>query len=68
MPDSGQCLRLKGDIISDAYVCFTCDKEGKKKFCESCAVRCHKGHDIHLIDYSSFECSCEIEHCQCINK
>lgn len=69
MPDTRKCRRLRNDkdyIIGGAYVCYTCDQEGKKKFCESCAVRCHQGHDVHIIEYSAFECSCDLEHCQCM--
>lgn len=67
MRNTGRCSRLNSDnknAIFGEYVCYTCDKEAKKKFCESFAVKCHKNHDIHFLKYSNFKCDCES--CQCM--
>ena len=66
MKNTGICKRFNDnkDAVFAAFICFTCDKDGKKRICESCAVKCHKNHDVHFIEYTSFKCTCEP--CQCI--
>ena len=61
----GLCCKLKQgkDKIFPVFVCLTCDKEGEKRFCKSCTLKCHKGHDVHFIEYSNFDCKCNP--CQC---
>lgn len=39
-------------------------KKAKKEFCEACAVKCHKNHDVHFVEFSNFECQCG--YCQCM--
>ena len=67
MNKNGKCSRLNknGDAVFAKFVCLTCDKEGKKSFCEACAAKCHMNHDVHLVEFSNFECQCE--HCKCMD-
>lgn len=60
-----ECSRVndKKDAIFPAFVCLTCDTKGEKKFCKSCSLNCHKGHNIHFLEYSKFVCQCNP--CQC---
>lgn len=57
--DREKCDRkvLKADDVSACYTCYTCDKSGEKKICETCALKNHLDHDIHLVGYLSFDCS-----------
>lgn len=48
---------LNDDDISPCYTCYTCDPNGKKQICETCAFKQHENHDIHLIGYLAFKCS-----------
>lgn len=66
MKNSGKCKRLNvnKNAIFGKFICYTCDREGQKEFCEACAVTCHKNHDVHFVEFSNFECQCE--HCQCM--
>lgn len=59
MKNTGICKKFNDnkDAIFAAFICFTCDKDGKKRLCESCAVKCHKTHDVHFIEYSSLKCT-----------
>ena len=50
-------VELDKDDISACYVCLRCDKSGKKKICESCALKKHLSHDLHFIGYMKFDCS-----------
>ena len=62
-----KCSRINSDNNADIlaeFICYTCDKEWKKRFCESCAVKSHKDHDVHFVQYSNFNCECET--CQCM--
>ena len=42
--------------ISACYTCLTCDNSGKINICETCALKNHIDHDIHLLGYMKFEC------------
>lgn len=49
-------LVLAADDISACYVCYKCDKSGKKHLCETCALKKHLSHNVHFIGYMKFEC------------
>lgn len=49
---------LNDDDVSACYTCLTCDPSGKKQICETCALKLHEKHDIHLVGYTIFKC-CE---------
>lgn len=57
--DRSQCDRkvLDKDDVSACYTCLTCDPTGKKQICESCALKKHASHKIHLVGYMKFECN-----------
>lgn len=48
---------LDTDDISACYTCYKCDRSGKLKICETCALKNHINHDVHLIGYMQFNCS-----------
>lgn len=50
LSSDGECSRAKEtkDTIFPAFVCLACDTKGEKKFCKSCALICHKRHNIHF--------------------
>lgn len=50
-------LVLTQEDVSACYTCLLCDKSGKNKLCETCALKKHLNHDIHLIGYMKFDCS-----------
>ncbi|KAK8848013.1 hypothetical protein M9Y10_019066 [Tritrichomonas musculus] len=47
---------LEKDDISACYTCCSCDKSGKIKICETCALKNHSNHDIHILGYMKFDC------------
>ena len=51
---------LDDDDVSACYTCYTCDQSGQKQICETCALKKHLKHDIHLVGYMKFKC-CEGE-------
>lgn len=61
----GLCNRVKfgKNAIFPAFICESCDKDGKNRICKSCALNCHKGHDVHFLEFSNFECQCNP--CKC---
>lgn len=64
----GMCSRAKNckNDLLPAFVCSSCDKEGKMMICKSCALNCHKNHEVHFLKYSNFECQCNP--CKCTQK
>lgn len=48
---------LGKDDVSACYTCYTCDKSGDLRLCETCALKKHLEHDIHLVGYMKFECA-----------
>lgn len=46
---------LGNDDISACYTCYSCDKSGQIKICETCAFKKHKNHDIHIVEYMKFD-------------
>lgn len=57
--DRNECDRkaLSIDDVSACYTCLTCDSSGKRKMCETCALKKHANHKIHLLGYMKFECN-----------
>lgn len=57
----GICSRKKGtkDKLFPAFVCLSCDKDGEKKLCKSCAINSRKRHDVHFLQYPNFICQCD---------
>lgn len=56
--DRDRCDRkvLGKDDVSACYTCYTCNKSGQMKICETCALKNHIDHDIHIIGYMKFDC------------
>lgn len=47
---------LSKDDVSACYTCYSCDKSGNVKICETCALKNHLSHDVHLVGYFKFDC------------
>lgn len=45
-------------IRQHVFHCYTCDLAGNMGCCSSCALRCHKGHDVVYAGVYDFACDC----------
>ena len=57
----GKCTRAisgKNYLFQSWYCCFTCGITDHQGVCESCAVKCHKGHQLSEPNFGSFFCDC----------
>ena len=52
-----QCCRTAPDRQRVGYVCRTCGSS-RGILCLSCAVNCHKGHDVGFGTFGEYDCEC----------
>ena len=59
--DVGQCSHINSGhnyILQPCFHCHTCGIHDNSGLCLSCALRCHRGHDITYQRNSEFYCKC----------
>eukprot|EP01091_Cochliopodium_minus_P010214 TRINITY_DN2666_c0_g1_i1.p1 TRINITY_DN2666_c0_g1~~TRINITY_DN2666_c0_g1_i1.p1 ORF type:complete len:259 (-),score=69.79 TRINITY_DN2666_c0_g1_i1:29-805(-) len=58
---SGKCTKsLSGTthMYQNWYQCFTCNIENNEGVCETCAKKCHAGHQLSDPNFGKFYCDC----------
>lgn len=62
-----KCSRSKLNNIptkQKMYECETCEIAQRQGICKSCALMCHRGHQVKEVGMNSFVCQCKSKKCK----